>query len=208
MNAARRGAGRTLTRMTVTLVVAMALLAWLGSPAHAQSVRVDDHLAVDFYYSTFGRSPTLMLFAGGTVQDFCVAGPDGTGGGVAKAPARIFTHDNGIVDIVASAASVPIHVYEVGVPAPPVWLEMICPGIAAGEAPPAPFASGHAPLKARITEYPNGVVDVFNGVSGGVTGADGRRYDVRAWADFVLVDGMPQRSPDQFVSFQMTEVTP
>lgn len=206
MNTDRRGTGRTLTRMLVALAAALSLVAALGSPAEAQPNHVDDHLPVDFFYGTFGRSPNLVLLAGGTVQGFCQAGPDGTGGGVATAPARIFLNDSGVVDITASASSVPIHVYEADFPGVPQWLDSVCPAIAAGATPPQPFASGNAALKVRITEYPNGIVDIFNAVSGRATGSDGRLYQVRGWADFVLVDGMPQRSPDQFVGFSMTEI--
>ena len=58
----------------------------------------------------------------------------------------------------------------------------------------------------RDTIHPSDRIEVFNKVRGWVQQPDGTKYTIRASADFVLENGVPTTSPEDFVTFKMREV--
>jgi hypothetical protein len=58
----------------------------------------------------------------------------------------------------------------------------------------------------RISLVSEDLVDVFNSVNGTATGTDGTAYKVRASADLVVENGVPQGDPAEFVDFQLIEI--
>ncbi len=180
--------------------VALMLVIGVATPtsANAQGYMMDE-LEYGFFYGTFDQSPNLALFAGGTVDEFCVGDP-GT------SPLRVFLRNDGTVDLKVNDKDQPIYLYDTEFNDIPTWLEAICPGIAGGDAPPEPFATGDADLKVRIAVVSDDVLEVFNSVNGKATGTDGTEYKVRGTADLVVENGVPLGDPREFVGFKLTEI--
>lgn len=190
-------------RFLVALGAAAVAVATLGAGAAPASASpqgfIEDEFVYGFFYGTFDQSPNVALFAGGPIEAFCVEDP-GT------APLRVFLRNDGTVDLKVNAKGQPIYLYETGFNDIPVWLDAICPGIAGGDAPPEPFATGDADLKVRITVVSDDVLEIFNSVNGKALGTDGTHYKVRGSADLIVENGAPVGDPKDFVSFKLTEI--
>ena len=190
-------------RFLVALGAAAVAVAAVGAGAAPTSASpqgfIEDTLEYGFFYGTFDQSPNVALFAGGPIETFCVEDP-GT------APLRVFPRDDGTVDLKVNDKEQPIYLYETGFNDIPEWLDAVCPGIVGGEAPPAPFATGVADLKVRITVVSDDVLEIFNSVNGKAVGTDGTQYKVRGTADLVVENGAPVGDPKDFVGFKLTEI--
>jgi hypothetical protein len=160
---------------------------------------LEDEFEYGFFYGTFDEDPKIALFAGGPIEEFCFGDP-GT------APLRVFFKNDGTVDLKVNDKSQPIYLYETEFNDIPMWLDALCPGIDNGDTPPESFASGEADLKVRFSILSESVIEIFNSVNGKATGTDGTHYKVRGTADLVVVDGVPQGDPAEFVGFKLTEI--
>jgi len=170
-----------------------------GSSASPQGF-IEAQLEYGYFYGTFDQTPNVALFAGGDFQESCDGGEPGT------APMRVFLRKDGTVDLKVNAKDQPIYLYYTEFNDIPTWLDEICPGIAGGAVPPAPFATGDADLRVRDTIVSDDLVEVFNSVNGKATGTDGTEYKVRGTADLVVAGGVPVGDPRDFVGFTLTEI--
>lgn len=177
--------------MLVT-VVAMIMVAAAPAVADPQGF-VEDELHYGFFYANFDEAVTV--FAGGPVQSFC-------GGDPGTAPLRVYERNDGSVDLMVDARNQPIWVYQSDLE-PPILVEQVCSGQIE---PPETVATGTANLKARISILPNGVQEVSNGVNGKATSDDGTRWKVRTWADFTVIDGLPQGDPAEFQGVKIQQI--
>lgn len=181
--------------------VTLMLLVVVAAPATANAKGfIEDDFAYGFFYGTFDETPNVAMFAGGQLEEFCGLNDPGT------APLRVFLRSDGTVDLKVNAKDQPIYLYETEFNDIPEWLGAICPGIDAGDAPPAPFATGEADLKVRISLVSDSVQEIFNSVNGKATGTDGTEYKVRGTADLVVEDGVPVGDPRDFVGFKLTQI--
>lgn len=190
---------------SITPFTALAAAAGLtvgASTASAQGF-IPDELEYGFFYGTFDQDPNIALFAGGTLEEFCLAGPEG---GPGDAALRVFPRGDGTTDLKVNDKHQPIHLYETTFDDIPVWLGAVCPGIVAGAPAPEPFASGEADLKVRITVVSDDRVEIVNSVNGTATGVAGTKYRVRGTADLVVEGGAPIGDPRDFVGFKLTEI--
>ena len=185
--------------------IALAALAAVGATTTANAENPNEvPFEYGYFYGTFGESPNTLLFAGGTIEEFCGSDPE-TGPGLTTA--RIRERSDGSTDVRVNARNQPIHLYRADIDDIPQFLGENCAGIASGEtAAPQPFASGTAKLKVRDRVFTDGRVEVFNSVRGKATGVDGTRYRVSGSADFEVVDGMPVGDPADFVSFRLRQL--
>lgn len=188
-----------LNRLLASVVVVVMVAVAAPATATAKGF-IEDDLEYGFFYGTFDESPNVALFAGGPLEEFCGMNDPGT------APLRVFLRSDGTVDLKVNAKGQPIYLYETDFNDIPEWLGAICPTIAAGDPPPAPFATGEGDLKVRISVVSDSVQEIFNSVNGTATGTDGTEYKVRGTADLVVQDGVPVGDPRDFVGFKLTEI--
>lgn len=192
------------------LLAAVAVLMVGAVPASADPRGfVEVELPVGYFYGTFGESPNTLLFAGGTAEEFCLDNPEDP---FAAEPGvgthRISERESGATVIKANSKGQPIHLYRFDGEAPDL-LFATCDALFDGDAstnPLEPFASGVGNLKVRISVLPDGTVDVFNSINGKASATDGAEWKVRAWADLIVVDGMPVGDPPDFVFFEMHQI--
>jgi hypothetical protein len=198
---------RTIRRTITAALATCLLLAGAATTATAQPQgHIRDELGVGYFYGTFDQDPNISVIVGGRAEDFCEANPDDPfNAEPGSAPLRVFPNDDGSVDLKADDNGQPIHLYRQRVGGGPEWIEAVCAAYVADGTIPEPFASGTAHLKVRLSIDGN-VVDVFNSVNGIATGGDGTAYKVRAWADLVVVDGVPQGDPADFVGTEIVEI--
>lgn len=164
---------------------------------------LQDELGVGYIYATFDPSDNLALLVGGTAEDFCNEPGDPFDAEPGSAPLRVFLRKSGAVDLKVNDKDQPIHLYHVGGQDAADWLAEVCEDV---DSAPAPFASGTADLKVRISIITDDLVDVFNSVNGKATASDGTQYKVRASADLVVENGVPVGDPAEFVRLQVTEI--
>lgn len=195
----------TIIRRTATTVLAACLLL-VGSAVAASAEPqgyIDDELGVGYFYGTIDESPNIQLLVGGTAEEFCLDNPDDPfNAEPGTAPLRVFLRQDGAVDLKVNAKDQPIYLYESVVGDGPAWITQVC----TGDLAPALFASGTADLKVRTSVESESLVDVFNSVNGKATGIDGTEYKVRASADLIVENGVPQGDPADFVDFQLIEI--
>jgi hypothetical protein len=199
----------TTVRRTATAVLATCLLlAWSATPTlAAPQGYIEDELGVGFFYGTFNQDPDIILLAGGTAEEFCEDNPDDPfNAEPGIAPLRVFPRPDGSVDLKVNAKDQPIYLYYSEIGDGPTWIAQVCQDYFADGTAPGPFASGTADLKVRISVVSEDLVDVFNSVNGTAIGTDGTEYKVRASADLVVENGVPQGDPAEFVDFQLTEI--
>ncbi len=185
---------RLLASVTVFFMIGVA-----GQASAAPQGFIESEFEYGFFYGTFDESPNVALFAGGSLEEFCFGDP-GT------APFRVFTRDDGTVDLKVNDKSQPIYLYYTEFNDIPTWLGAVCPGIAGGDASPQPFATGDADLKVRITVVSDDRLEIFNSVNGKATGTDGTEFKVRGTADLIVENGVPLGNPREFVGFKLTEI--
>ncbi len=198
----------TNRRNVVTVLAALVLLASAATAAMAAPQGyIEEEFGVGYFYGTFGEDPDVVLLVGGTAEEFCLDNPDdpfnaepGTAAG------RTFLRTDGSIDFKVNAKDQPVNLYYSEVGDGPIWITQVCDDYLAGGPAPEPFASGTADLKVRISVASETLVDVFNSVNGTATGTDGTEYKVRASADLVVEDGVPQGNPADFVDFELTEI--
>lgn len=207
MNATRlrtTGPSRTRRALATFLLTALAVVGATTTATAAGKSPTEVPYEYGFFYGTFGESPNTLLFAGGTIEEFCGSDPE-TGPGLTTASVR--ERRDGSTDIRVNARNQPIYLYRAEIDDIPQFLGENCAGIASGEvAAPQPFASGTAKLKVRDRVYADGRVELFNSVRGKANGVDGTRYRVVGSADFEVVDGMPVGDPADFVSFRLRQL--
>lgn len=193
-----------MSKRLIAGVVVM-LMVGVAAPASADPQGyVEGEFEYGFFYATFDQTPNVALFAGGTFEEFCITDP-GT------APLRVFSRNDGTVDLKVNDKDQPIYLYyktDFGddIDPIPTSLEAVCPGIADGDAPPEPFATGTADLKVRISVISDDLLEIFNSVNGKATGIDGTEYKVRGTADLIVENGAPVGEPRDFVGFKLTEI--
>lgn len=204
----------TRNRRTRLIGAVAATAAAAGSMTAATAVHAEpqghvrDVLDVGYFYGTFDQSPNIGLVVGGTAEEFCEANPDDPfAAEPGDAPLRVFFRNSGAVDLKVNDKDQPIHLYEQPDAIGPEWIAGFCADYFDPAATvPAPFASGTADLKVRISVISDDLVDVFNSVNGKVEASDGTEYKVRASADLVVENGMPVGDPTEFVKFRMVEI--
>ena len=204
---------RTLNRRTGMIGAVVVTAAAAGSMVAPATVGAEPqgYLQVDFgvgyTYGTFDQAPNMAVLVGGKAEDFCLEDPEdpfNAEPGIAQA--RIFFRKDGQVDVKVNDKDQPIHLYYQPDKIGPEWINAVCADIADGDPAPEPFASGTADLKVRISVISDGLVDVFNSVNGKATAEDGTEYKVRGSADLVVVNGVPDGDPADFVSLTVTEI--
>ena len=158
---------------------------------------------VGLFYGTFGESPNTFLLVGGTVEEFCEAGPEG---GPGMATAKVRELKDGTVRVKVRSWNQPMYLYEADIEGVPPWLGDVCPAYFADGTAPQPFASGSGFLKVRDTVVSPDRIEVFNKVRGYVSEPDGTKYKVKGSADFVLENGIPNGNPEDFVTFSMRKL--
>jgi hypothetical protein len=192
------------------LIALMALtsLATLAAPGTALAA-VEGEMSYGYFYGTFGQTSNVVLLAGGTAEDFCPEGFDGSPG---MTTSRTFVRQDGSVDVEVNDTGQPIHLYDSGLLDAMAWITEVC---GSGEPWPVPFASGTANLKVRDSYlFEDGPpTHIFNSVNGTATGTEGTEYDgteykVRAAADIPFVDGggPPIGDPPDWLSFDLKEI--
>ena len=194
------------------LSIAVAMVATVGAAAIPANVHAHGHddswpdAPVGFVYGTFDQEPNLTLLVGGTVEEFCRNKPDDPfNAQPGSSPTRVKERRDGSTVIRIRDHAEPVHLYEVDNPNAPEWIAGVCANLFDGDPAtvvPAPFASGSAKLRARI-HIDGGTVDVFNAARGRVVAADGTVYRVKASADLVVEDGVPQGDPADFVKLDV-----
>jgi hypothetical protein len=199
-----------MQRKLSVLLAAVAVLVGVAVPAGAQAQGfVEAEMNLGYFYGEFGPGPNLLLFVGGTAEEFCLDNPDdpfnaepGTG------TFRIFERESGATDIMANEKGQPIYLYSFDGEVPDLLIDT-CAAVFDGDPstePTAPLASGSGSLKVRLGIQVDGTVDVFNSVNGKVSAPDGTRWKVRASADLVVVDGVPVGNPADFVSLEVHQI--
>lgn len=198
----------TNRRNVVTVLAALVLLASAATAAMAAPQGyIEEEFDVGYFYGTFGEDPDVVLLVGGTAEEFCEDNPeDPFNAEPGTAAGRTFLRTDGSIDFKVNAKDQPVNLYYSEVGDGPTWITQVCDDYLAGGPAPEPFASGTADLKVRISVASETLVDVFNSVNGTATGTDGTEYKVRASADLVVEDGVPQGDPADFVDFELTEI--
>ena len=192
--------GRLVTTALVVATVSVGLVTSAGADGQRYT---EEPYEVGLFYGTFGESPNTFLLVGGTVEGFCEAGPEG---GPGTATARVRERKDGSVRVKVTSWNQPMYLYEADVEGIPPWLDQVCGTYFTDGTAPQPIASGSGFLKVRDTIHPSDRIEVFNKVRGWVQQPDGTKYTIRASADFVLENGVPTTSPEDFVTFKMREV--
>ena len=192
--------GRLATTVLIVATVSVGLVTNAGADGQRYT---EEPYEVGLFYGTFGESPNTFLLVGGTVEEFCEAGPEG---GPGTATARVRERKDGSVRMKVKSWNQPMYVYEANVEGVPPWLDQVCGTYFADGTAPQPFASGSGFLKVRDTVYSPDLIEVFNKVRGYVQEPDGTKYRVRASADFVLENGIPTTNPEDFVTFSMRKL--
>lgn len=183
-----------MRRKMTMLVTVVAMIMSAAVPAVAEPRGfVEDDFHYGFFYASFDLG--VAVFAGGPVESFCEGEPG-------SAPLRVFERNDGSVDLKVEARDQPFWVYQSDVE-PPVLVEQVCSGQIA---PPEAFATGSGNLKVRISILPDGVQEVFNGVNGKATSADGTQWKVRTWADLTVIGGVPQGDPAEFQGVRIQQI--
>jgi hypothetical protein len=193
---------------TLALVATIAVLGGMATSASAEPQgHIREELGYGYFYGTFDQDPNIQVLAGGRAEEFCVDNPeDPFNAEPGTVPGRLYPRDDGALDIRADDNGQPLHLYHQDVGGGPEWIEAVCADYVADGTIPEPFASGTGHLKVRVTIDGN-VVDVFNSINGIATGTDGTAYKVRAWADLVVVDGVPTESPENFVGTEVVQIS-
>ncbi len=192
--------------MTAMLAACLLLVGTTTTASAQPQGHIRDELGVGFFYGTFDQDPNISVLVGGRAEDFCEANPDDPfNAEPGSAPLRVFPRDDGSLDLRADDNGQPIHLYSQSVGGGPEWITAVCEAYFADGTIPEPLASGTAHLKVRLSIDGN-VVDVFNSVNGIATGSDGTAWKVRAWADLVVVDGVPQGNPADFVGTEIIAI--
>ena len=185
--------GKAHMRRTLGVLAASVMLIVLAAaPAGADSQGfIRDEFRYGYFYGTFDQSPNVMVFAGGTAQQFCI--PPGEPG---SAELRVFFRADESVDLRVNDKDQPIYLYynENENPDVPLWLGDVC----SGAIDPEPFATGTADLKVRVSVISPTLVDVFNSVNGKAASPDGTEYKVRGSADLIVENGVPVGNPEDF----------
>lgn len=194
--------------MLKRLLVAFILMLSVGVavPAGADPKGfTESESGVGFFYGTFDQSPNFQLVVGGPAEAFCEDNPeDPFFGAPGSAPKRTFDRNDGSIVEKINDKDQPVYLYTTDLDDGPEWIGQVCADPSKAEL----FASGTADLKVRDRIIPGNpfVIEVFNSVNGKVTGIDGTEYKVRASADLVLVDFVPDDDPENFVSFELKEI--
>lgn len=191
-------------KLAATLLAVATVSVGLVTAAGAHENRwSEEPFEVGFFYGTFGESPNTFLLVGGTVEQFCEAGP---GGGPGTATALVRERKNGTVRVKVKSWNQPMYLYEADIEGVPPWLDQVCGTYFTDGTAPEPFAEGSAFLKVRNTIHSPDHIEMFNKVRGYAYEPDGTTYKIRGSADFVLENGVPVGNPEDFVSFSMREV--
>jgi hypothetical protein len=197
---------------TISTLLIAATAAGMSIPATARAEPhgyIEQESSLGYFYGTFDQDPNIVLLVGGSAEEFCVDDPDdpfGAEPGVTTE--RVFVRNDGRVDVKVNDKGQPIYLYESIGEAPDLIVET-CEALFDGDPTTTavePFASGTAKLKVRVSVITDDLVDVFNSVNGTATGSDGTEYKVRASADLIVENGVPQGDPAEFVSFTLTEI--
>lgn len=150
------------------------------------------------FYGNFDEG--VLLFAGATTEDFCNdIQPTAT--------SRVFTHDDGSVEIEVDDVVWPIHLYASPLGAPEL-IDETCMAMFDDDPdtlPVEPYATGEGQVQARIEVAPDGTEHVVNSAEGSATSSDGTVWQVRGHADLQIVDGVPVGDPAEFQGLSVRE---
>jgi hypothetical protein len=196
---------RRITTTLGTALLATMLLIPAASAGAESNGFVEEEMSYGYFYGTFELTSNVVLLAGGTAEDFCPEGFDGSPG---MTTSRTFVRQDGSVDVKVNDRRQPIHLYDSGPLDAMAWITQVCLDIDGGADAPDPFASGTANLKVRDSYlFEFGPPErLFNSVNGRATGPDGTKYNVRAAADIPFEDGAPVGIPPDWLSFDLKEI--
>lgn len=192
-----------IRRIIATGVTTCLLLATFVTVAAAtpRGYVEQDHPAGRFY-GGFGIG--VLLFTGDGAEAICNGEPEPV------VSARVFDRKDGSVDLKVSGQNVPFVLYYSDLDAV-AFIDQTCQALFDGNpetTPVQPFAAGTAKFKERIGASPDGVEEIFNGVNGLATSADGARWKVRSWADFTVDNGVLIGDPAEFQGLSIRQVGP
>lgn len=192
----------TIIRRTIAAGVATCLLL-AASVTTAEATRrgyvEQDHPAGRFY-GGFGSG--VLLFTGDGAEDICNGRPEPV------VSARVFERRDGSMILRVNGQKVPFVLYYSELNALE-FIDQTCEALFDDDPdtmPVQPFASGTARYRERTDTSPDGVEEIFNGVRGFATSADGTRWKVRSWADFVVDNGVLMGDPAEFQGLSIRRV--
>lgn len=180
---------------TALLLAASATSAAASSREYVEQ----DHPAGRFY-GGFGAG--VLLFTGGGAEDICNEAPEPI------VTARVFECKDGTVKLKVKDEDVPFVLYRSELDAFG-FIDQTCQALFDGDPetmPVQPFANGTAKYKERISSSPDGLEEIFNGVKGIAESADGTKWKVRTWADFVVDNGVLIGDPAEFRGIKIRRV--
>lgn len=188
-------------------VFVLVLLVAVAVPALAEPRGYENQdLPIGYFYGTFDESDNLLLLAGASAEEFCADNPaDPFNASPGTAPARVFEHNDGSVDVKVNDKHQPIFLYATGDEfRAPVWITGVCNG----DIEPDLIAEGTANLKVRDAfVFDDGPpARLFNSVNGTATAPDGTTYKIRAAADIPFGQAGPIGDPPDWVSLDVKQI--
>jgi hypothetical protein len=190
---------RHLRRAGVVIGTAVLLVLGLLATAQARTTVERGEWKEGLFYG----NDDLLLFAGGTVQEFC-AGDEPVHDATYRYP-----DGGGFVMTVQPTTVRPLYLYETtqtdsdGEPVTIVDAPQFTAAVCAGSIQPEPFAAGEGRMKLRL-DVTSGLPHIVNSSWGTVTSDDGTIWNVRGRADLMIgADGMPTEDPSVFQSLQL-----
>lgn len=195
----RRNRRTVATAFTTGLLLAGSVTAAAAAP---QGYDEQDHMAGRFYGNF---DVDVLLFTGDTVENYCNGAPEPV------VTARVFSREDGGVELKVNSGGMPIFLYHSPLGAPE-FIDETCGALFDGDpatVPVQPFAIGTANFKERISIAADGAEHDSNGVNGTATSTDGTHWKVRTWADFDLGEGgVPIGDPADFQGLDIHPIGP
>lgn len=190
---------RSMRRTLSVLVATIGLVFGLVAAATAQGF--DEGVVTDggLFYGNFDED--VLLFVGETTADICNGEEQPTH------EARVFERRDGSTVTKVDGSVQPIYLYSSDLGAPE-FIDATCGAMFDGDAstvPVEPFAEGEGTVRMRDEERPDGTLHTVNSTVGSASTADGTTFRLRAWADLVFIDGVPQGDPADFQGLRIAQ---
>lgn len=190
---------RSIRRTLSVLVTTIGLVFGLVAAATAQGFEEGVVTEGGLFYGNFDED--VLLFVGETTADICNGEEQPTH------EARVFEHEDGSIVTKVDGSVQPIYLYSSDLGAPE-FIGATCAAMFDGDestVPVEPFAAGEGTVRMRVTIEPAGTLEIVNTTVGSATAGDGTTYRVRAWADLMIVDGVPQGDPADFQGLRIAQ---
>lgn len=188
------------TRVTVRAIATVMLLGGTSMTATATPQgyeEIDQKIA--FFYGDFDED--VLLFAGATPAEWCGEDP-----GVPSV-GTLAPKPDGTTVLRSIDRDVPLYLYSSDLGAPE-YIGATCAVLFDGDpttVPDEPFATGTGMVKQKVVEQGDGVERHVNSVVGRAWSPTDR-YVLKAWADLMVVDGVPQGDPAEFQGLTVKEI--